>query len=327
MKLTLVLCRFALPVVMLACTAAVEAAEQSFPSRPLRMVVPFAPGGIADLSARIVGQKMGEILGQTVVIDNRGGAGGAIGGEIVAKAKPDGYTILLCSSSVVVINPLLSASSPYDPRRDLAPISLITASPYVLLVHPASPYASVRDLIAAAKAKPGGLNFGSAGTGSASHLVGEVFKSAANIDLTHVPYKGSGPAAIDLLSGQLDMMFDAISASLTNIKTGRLRPLGIATLKPFALTPDIPTISDAGVPGFEGATWQGICAPAHTPNVVIQTLSKAAVDAVKSPDIVQRFASLGVVGAGTSPTEFRAYIDSETVRWQKAIRDAGIKPQ
>lgn len=327
MKLTSALCRFSIPVVTLACMAGVEAAEQSFPSRPLRMVVPFAPGGIADLSARIVGQKMGEILGQTVVIDNRAGAGGAMGGEIVAKAKPDGYTILLCSSSVVVINPLLTANSPYDPRRDLAPISLITSSPYVLLVQPASPHSSMRDLIAAAKAKPGSINFGSAGTGSASHLVGEVFKSAANIDLTHVPYKGSGPAAIDLLSGQLQMMFDAISASLTNIKSGRLRPLGIATLKPFPLTPDIPTISDSGVPGFEGATWQGICAPAHTPNVVIQALSKAAMDAVKSPDIIQRFASLGVVGAGTSPAQFRAYIDSETARWEKAIRDAGIKPQ
>jgi tripartite-type tricarboxylate transporter receptor subunit TctC len=303
------------------------AASQAFPARPLRMVVPFAPGGIADLSARIVGQKMGDLLGQTVVIDNRGGAGGALGAETVAKAKPDGYTMLLCSSSVMVINPLLTGSTAYDPRRDFAGISLISSSPYVLLVHPASPYGSVRELIAAAKAKPGALNFGSAGVGSASHLVGEVFKSAAGVNLTHVPYKGAGPAAVDLLSGQLQMMFDAISASLPNIKAGRLRPLGIATLKPFPVTPDIPTISDAGVPGFEGTTWQGLCAPAKVAPPALQTLNAAAVEAVKAQDIVQRFASLGVIGVGTSPAEFRTFIESETARWQKVIRDAGIKIQ
>jgi tripartite-type tricarboxylate transporter receptor subunit TctC len=245
----------------------------------------------------------------------------------VAKAKPDGYTMLLCSSSVMVINPLLTGSTAYDPRRDFAGISLISSSPYVLLVHPASPLSSVRELIAAAKAKPGALNFGSAGIGSASHLVGEVFKSAAGVNLTHVPYKGAGPAAIDLLSGQLHMMFDAISASLPNIKAGRLRPLGIATLKPFPVMPDIPTISDSGVPGFEGTTWQGLCAPAKVPSPVLQALNAAAVEAVKSQDIVQRFASLGVIGVGTSPAEFRTFIQTETSRWQKAIRDAGIKIQ
>ncbi|HYC47413.1 MAG TPA: tripartite tricarboxylate transporter substrate binding protein [Burkholderiales bacterium] len=314
-----------LPLFVLLCST--YAAAQTFPARPLRLVVPFAPGGIADLSARIVGQKMEELLGQTVVIDNRGGAGGALGAETVTRAKPDGYTMLLCSSSVMVINPLLTGTSAYDPQRDLAGISLISSSPYVLLVHPASPFGSVRDLIAAAKAKPGALNFGSAGVGSASHLVGEVFKSAAGVNLTHVPYKGSGPAAIDLLAGQLHMMFEAISASLPNIKAGRLRPLGIATLKPFPVTPDVPTISEAGVPGFEGTTWQGLCAPAKTPAPVLQTLNKAAVEAVKSHDIAQRFASLGVIGVGTSPGEFRAFIQSETARWRKAIRDAGIKVQ
>jgi tripartite-type tricarboxylate transporter receptor subunit TctC len=227
----------------------------------------------------------------------------------------------------MVINPLLTGTTAYDPARDFAPISLITSSPYVLLLHPASPYASVRDLIAAAKAKPGALNFGSAGIGSASHLVGEHFKSAANVNLTHVPYKGAGPAAVDLMAGQLHMMFDAISASLGNIKTGRVRPLGIATLKPFPLTPDIPTISDSGVPGFEGTTWQGLCAPAHTPEAVLRTLNKTAIDAVKSPDVTQRFAALGVIGVGSSPAEFRAFIGAETARWQKAIRQAAIKVQ
>ena len=325
MQLPLVNRWLALSLLAVLCPA--HAAEHSFPVRPLRMVVPFAPGGIADLSARLVGQKMGELLGQTVVIDNRAGAGGAVGAETVARAKPDGYTILLCSSSVMVINPLLTGTTAYDPRRDFAPVSLISSSPYVLLLHPASPYGSVRELIAAAKAKPGAINFGSAGIGSASHLVGEVFKSAANVNLTHVPYKGSGPAAIDLMAGQLHMMFEAVSASLANIKAGRLRALGIATLKPFPLTPDIPTISDAGVPGFEGTTWQGLCTPARTPAPVLQTLNRTAVEAVKSPDTAQRFGSLGVIGVGTSSAEFRAFIQSETARWQKAIRDAGIKVQ
>jgi tripartite-type tricarboxylate transporter receptor subunit TctC len=234
--------------------------------------------------------------------------------------------MLLCSSSVVVINPLLAESSAYDPQRELAPVSLISSSPYVLLVNPRSPYASVRDLITKAKANPGTINFGSAGVGAASHLVGEVFKAAAKIDLTHVPYKGSGPAATALMAGQIDMVFDAVSAALPNIKSGRLRALGIATRKPFPLTPDIPTIEQAGVPGFEGGTWQGICAPAQTPAAVILQLNDTAVQAVKSKDVVERFKSLGIVGVGSSPEEFRAFIESETVRFQRAIRDAGIKP-
>lgn len=303
------------------------ASAQDFPNRPLRLVVPFAPGGIADLSGRIVGQKMGEVLGQYVVIDNRAGAGGAIGGNTVAKATPDGHTVLLCTSSVVVINPLLAARSIYDPQRELAPVSLLSSSPYVLLVHPSSPYKSVRDLIAAAKAKPGTINFGSAGVGAASHLVAEVFKASAGINITHVPYKGSGPAAVDLMSGRLDMAFDAISASLANIKAVRLRPLGIATPTPFPLTPDIPTIASAGVPGFEGGTWQGLCVPAQTPQPIVDRISRAAVEAVKSPDLAKRFASLGIVGVGTSASEFRAFIDSETARWRRAIQDAGIKRQ
>lgn len=302
------------------------AAAESFPSHALRMIVPFAPGGVADIVARIVGQQMGESFGQNVVIDNRAGAGGSIAGEITAKAKPDGHTILLCSSSVVVINPLLSLSLQYDPKRDLAPVSLLSSSPYVLLVHPSSPFANVRDLVAAARAKPGALNYGTAGIGSASHLVTEIFRSAANIQITHVPYKGTALATTDLLSGQLQMMFDAISASLPNIKAGRLRALGIATRKPFALTPNIPAISESGVPGFEGTTWQGLCAPGATPKPVIAALNKAAVQAVKSPELTERFASLGVEGVGSTPEEFRSFIRAELTRWEKAIKDAGIKP-
>ena len=318
--------RFACLPVFLALFAATTAA-QGFPDRPMRMIVPFAPGGVADIVARIVGQKMGETLGQTVVIDNRTGAGGAIAGETVAKARPDGYTILLCSSSVAVINPLLSPNTQYDPQRDFAAVSLVSFAPFVLLTHPASPLGSVRDLIAAARAKPGALTFGSAGVGSASHLVGEVFKSAAKVDLTHVPYKGTAIAANALLAGEIQLSFDSISAALPHLKSGRLRALGIATRKPSTLAPEIPTISDSGVPGFEGTTWQGMCAPAAIPRPVLQALSKAVVGAVKSPDIAQRFAALGVEGVGNSPEEFRAFITSEHARWGKAIREAGIKAQ
>ena len=302
-------------------------ASQSFPTRSLRMIVPFAPGGVADIVARIVGQKMGDTLGQTVVIDNRPGAGGSLAGEIVAKAKPDGYTMLLCSSSVVVINPLLSPNLQYDPQRVLAPVSLLSAAPYVLLVHPSSPYQSVRDLLAAAKAKPGALNYGTAGVGSASHLVSELFRSMAGIQIVHVPYKGTALASNDLLSGQLQMMFDSISAALPNIRAGRLRALGIATRKPSALAPDIAPISDNGVPGFEGTTWQGLCAPAATPSTILAQLNDAAVRSVKSPELRTRFAALGVEGVGSGSEEFRAYIKAELARWEKTIREAGIKAE
>lgn len=316
-----------IPIAISIAIVAPTASAQTFPSKPLRMIVPFAPGGVADIVARIVGQKMGESLGQNVVIDNRAGAGGSLAGEITAKARPDGHTILLCSSSVVVINPLLSPNLNYDPRRDLSTVSLISFSPYVLLVHPLSPFATVRDLIAAAKAKPGVLNYGSAGVGSASHLVGEVFRSMANIQLTHVPYKGTALAANDLLSGQLHMMFEAISASLPNIKAGRLRALGIGTRKPFPVTSTIPPISEAGVPGFEGTTWQGLCAPAATPRPIVAALHKAVLQSIKSPDVTERFSALGVEGVGSGPEEFRAFVNAELVRLEKAIREAGIKAQ
>ena len=319
--------RFATGLVLTLMASGASAATSAFPDRPLRMVVPFAPGGVADLVARIVGQKMGEDLGQTMVIDNRAGAGGSLAGEIAANAKPDGHTVLLCSSSVVVINPLLSPKMQYNPQRVLAPVSLLSSSPYVLLVQPSSPFGSVRELVAAAASKPGALNYGSAGVGSASHLAGEIFRSRANIQLTHVPYKGTAPATSDLMAGQVQMMFDAISAALPNIRSGRLRALGIATRKPFSLTPNIPTISEAGVPGYESTTWQGLCAPAATPQPVIAMLSASAVRAVKSQSVVDRFSALGVEGVGTSPDEFRAFIKSELQRWGKAIRDAGIKPE
>jgi len=304
----------------------VATAAQSFPDRPLRMIVPFAPGGVADIVARLVGQKMGENLGQNVVIDNRTGAGGSIAGDLITKARPDGYTFLLCTSSVAVFNPLLTPNAQFDPQRDLAPLSLVSSAPFVLLVPASSPANNVAELIALAKAKPGSLNFGSAGVGSASHLISELFVAATGIKATHVPYKGTAPATNDLLAGQIQMMMDSITASLPHIQSKRVRALGISTRKPFPLAPTIPTIA-ATVPGFEGTTWQGLCAPAGTPKPIIDTLSKAAITAVKSPEITERFAGLGVEGIGSTPDEFRAFHKAELAKWGKAIRDAGIKAQ
>jgi tripartite-type tricarboxylate transporter receptor subunit TctC len=303
-----------------------QAAVQPFPERPLRMIVPFAPGGIADIVGRIVAQKMGEVVGQTVVVDNRTGAGGSIGAEITAKARPDGYTLLLCTSSIVVYNPLLTPKLNYDAERDFAFLSVVTSAPFVLLVPANSPANSVQELVALGRAKPGWITFGSAGIGSASHLISEIFVSMTGIKATHVPYKGTVPATNDLLGGQLQMMFDSISASIQHIKSGRVRALGQSKRTRSALMPSIAPISDSGVPGFEGVTWQGMCAPAATPRPVVQVLSNAVIKAVKAPDTAEVFAGLGIEGIGSTPDEFRAFHKAEIAKWGKVIREAGIKP-
>ncbi len=301
--------------------------SQDFPSRPLRFVIPFAPGGPADVSARTLAVKLTETLGQNIVIDNRPGGGGIVAAEIVARARPDGHTILLCSTSVMVINPIVTPGVPYDALRDFAPVSLVSSSPYLLLTNAAFPATSVRELIAIAKTKPGTLNFGSAGIGSTSHLVAEIFRSMAGIDMTHVPYKGSALAATDLMAGQLQVLFESVSSALPNVNSGRLRALGISTLKRFALTPQVPPIAESGVPGYQAATWQGVCAPAGTPKPVLAVLNRTVVDAARAPATVQRYAALGAEAVGNTPEEFTAFVKAEIPRWTKAIRDSGARPQ
>ncbi len=301
------------------------ACAQEFPSRPIRFVIPFAPGGPADVSARTLSVKLAETLGQNIVIDNRPGGGGIVAAEIVARARPDGYTILLCSTSVMVVNPIVSPNAPYDPLRDFAPVSLISSSPYLLLTHANFPASSVKELISIAKAKPGALNFGSAGIGSTSHLVAEIFRSMAGIEMTHVPYKGSSLAANDLIAGQLQVLFESVSSALPNVNSGRLRALGISTLKRFALTPQVPPISESGVPGYQAATWQGVCAPAGTPKNVLATLNRSVVDAARAPSTVQRYAALGAEAVGGTPEEFLAFVKAEIPRWSRAIRDSGVQ--
>ncbi len=300
---------------------------QNFPSHPIRFVIPFAPGGPADVSARTLAVKLTETLGQNIVIDNRPGGGGIVAAEIVARARPDGHTILLCSTSVMVINPIVTPDVPYEALRDFAPVSLVSSSPYLLLTHATFPATSVKELVAIAKAKPGTLNFGSAGIGSTSHLVAEIFRSMAGIAMTHVPYKGSALAATDLMAGQLQVLFESVSSALPNVNSGRLRALGISTLKRFALTPQVPPIAESGVPGYQAATWQGVCAPAGTPKPVLAVLNRTVVDAARAPATVQRYAALGAEAVGTTPEEFTAFVKAEIPRWTKAIRDSGARPQ
>ncbi|MES2564069.1 MAG: tripartite tricarboxylate transporter substrate binding protein [Pseudomonadota bacterium] len=309
-------------VILLAATPASFA--QSYPTRPIRLVVPFPPGGTIDMVGRIVAQKLGERVGQTVVVDNRGGAGGVIGVDTVAKAASDGYTLCLCSSGALITSPMLLAKPPYDARRDFAPITTVVSVPYLLLTRPASNINSVRELLAIAKQKPGTLNYGSAGSGSTSHLAAAMFASVAGIQVVHVPYKGSAPAAADLMGGQLQFVFEAIGAATQYAKSGRLRALGISTEKRSSSLPDIPTISEAGVPGYQMTTWHSVCAPAATPAAVIEKLNRVIVTGVNEADTRDRLTALGTELYTGTPQALRELIALEAVRWKKLIPQLGI---
>ncbi len=307
----------------LLLTAHGSAADQAFPAKPVRIIVPFAAGGPTDIVARTVGQQLTFAFGQPVVVDNRPGAGGVVGADLAAKSPGDGYTLLLCSTGAMAINPGLLSSMPYDPVRDLAPITLVVTIPYLLLVNPSFPAQSVRELLALARSKPGQLNYGSAGTGTTSHLAMELFRSLAGIKVTHVPYKGSAPAATDLVGGQLQLLFDAPPSSLPFVRSGRLRALGISTLRRTPLLPDIPTIDEAGVPGYEVLTWSGICAPAGTPKTIIARLNQAIVQGVTRRETRERFAALGADVVANSPDEYRKFILAELAKWSRVIKESG----
>ena len=300
------------------------AAEKVFPTKPIRIIVPFAAGGPTDIVARTVGQQLTLTFGQPVVIDNRPGAGGVVGADLAAKSAPDGYTLLLCSTGAMAINPGLLPSMPYDPVRDLAPITLVVTIPYLLLVNPAFSAQSVKELLALARAKPGQLNYGSAGTGTTSHLAMELFRSMANIQVTHVPYKGSAPAATDLVGGQLQLLFDAPPSSLPFVRSGRLRAIGISTLRRTPLLPEMPTINEAGVPGYEVLTWSGICAPAGTPKAIVTRLNETIVHGVTNRETRDRFAALGADVVANSPDDYRKFIAAELAKWSRVIREAGV---
>ena len=298
---------------------------EDYPAKPVRFVVPFAPGGTTDVLARLIGEKLSVSLGQQFVIDNQAGAGGNIGTAQVAKAEPDGYTILMGTVGTHAINQSIYPRLPFDPIKDFAPVTLVATVPNVLVVNPEVLVHSVAELIELAKAKPGELNFASSGNGSSIHLSGELFKSMTGVDMVHVPYKGSGPAVVDLLGGQVEMMFDNLPSSAPQIKAGKLRPLGVTSKERSPTLPDVPTIAEAGVPGYEALSWFGVLVPAGTRDAIVAKLQNEIAKALADPAMRERFAELGAVPVGGTSAEFADLITAETAKWAKVVQDAGIK--
>jgi len=318
---------FMLGVIAAPCVLAgtpAGAAEPAFPSRPIRMLVGFSPGGGTDVAARIIGRKLAESWGQQVVVDNRAGAGGLVAFEIVARANPDGYTLLATSPSFA-IQPALSARLPFDPLRDFAPVTLASAAPYVLVLYPAIEAKSVKELIALAKARPGQLNYASGGIGSAQHLTAELFRLMAGIDIVHVPFKGAVNVP-DVIAGRVQMLFSGVPQALPHLQAGRLRGLGVTTPARSPAVPDLPTIAEAGVPGFEVTVWYGILATGGTPQPVLERLNAGFVAALRAPEVRQQLTALGLEPVGNPAAEFGAKIRTELKQWADVVKRAGIKP-
>jgi tripartite-type tricarboxylate transporter receptor subunit TctC len=310
---------------LLLAGAIVLANAADYPSRPITLVVGFPPGGASDILARIVANKLSSLLGQPFVIDNRPGAGGNVAGEVVAHAAPDGYTLLLGNNAILATNASLYKAIGFEAEKDFAPITLIGTQANVLVVNLDLPAHSLDELIALAKAKPGKLNFASSGYGLAAHLAGELFKTEAHIDIVHVPYKGSAPALQDVIAGQDQMMFATTSGAMGVIKGGQVRPLAVTTLKRTASLPDIATIDELGIKGFDATTWHGLVAPADTPRPIIETLHRATVEALNDPGVRHSLDELGVDIVGDTPEQFGAYIKSEIPKWAAVIKASGAK--
>ena len=308
-----------------ALAAAPMAGAQAYPAKPIRIVVPFPPGGATDILARAVAQKLTDAWGQAVVVDNRPGAGGNIGSEIVAKAAPDGYTLEMGTVGTHAINASLYAKMPYDHVKDFAPVILVAGVPNVLVVNPSLPVSSVQDLIAYAKANPGKLNFASSGNGTSIHLAGELFKVMAGVQMTHIPYKGSAPALQDLIGGQVQLMFDNLPPSLPHIKAGKLRALAVTSATRSSALPDTPTIAESGLPGFEASSWFGVLAPAGTPPAIIARLNAEIGAWLASAEAKEKMLALGANIGGGSPEDFARHIAAETAKWQKVVKASGAK--
>ena len=298
-------------------------AADTYPVRPIRMIVAYPPGGGTDRVGRAMAERLSGQLGQNVVVDNRGGATGNIGTELAARAAPDGYTLLMGNVAPNAVNVSLFRKLPFDPVKDFAPVSLVAVTPNILVAHPSQPVKTVKDLVALAKAKPGTLNFPSAGVGSSSHLAGEMLKSMAKIDMVHVPYKGGGPALIAMISGQVQIMFATLPAAMPHVKSARVRPIAMTTAKRSRAMPDLPTIAESGVTGYEAATWYGLLAPARTPQPVINRLHGEVVKILAGPTR-QRLEAQGFEPDGGTPAAFAAYIKSEIAKWANVIKTAGI---
>jgi tripartite-type tricarboxylate transporter receptor subunit TctC len=309
---------------VLATIGSAHAAD--YPNRPIRLLVPYAPGGPVDISARIVAQKLTDAFGQQVIVDNRAGGGGNIAVEIVAKSAPDGYTLLMGANGTNAINPSLYPKLAVDPVRELAPLGLVASSPMILVAHPSLPAGSVKELVALAKAKPGTINFASSGSGSTAHLSSELLKMMAGVQIVHIPYKGAGPALTDLVAGQTQFMITGVSSTLPFVKSGKLKALGVSSEKRLAILPDVPTVAEA-LPGYEVITWYGVFAPVATPKPITEKLAEALKRIVASPDAKERFAALGADANYLPPDQFAAMIRTETAKWAKVIRESGAKPE
>jgi len=310
---------------VIALAFSLQTFAQNYPVKPVRLIVPFAAGGNVDITARQIAPGLSELLGQNFIVDNRVGAGGVIGAEAVAKAAPDGYTLMMGSNSTVSVAPSLYPKLAYHPVRDFAPVSLVATTPFVLVVHPSVPVKSVKELIALAKTKPGRLAMASGGTGSSNHLVGELFQSLTGAKFTHVPYKGAGPAGVDLMAGQVDLLFDQLSSSVGPLKSGRIRALAVTSAARTAVFPEIPTMKEAGVADFEVTNITGVLAPAGTSAEIIGRLNAAILKVLGSASVKERFAGLALEPAPSTPEQFSVYIKEDFARWTKVVKDASIK--
>ena len=306
--------------------AAAQGAPDPYPAKPVRIIIGLAPGGGTDIQARLFAQKLSEGFGRSFVVENRTGAGGTVAYALIAKSPPDGYT-LLGATSGYTITPSVYSKLPYDPIKDFAPISLVAQAPFLLLTHPALPVRSVKDLLALARAKPGVLDCGSAGHGSSTHMAFELFKSLSGAKITHIPYKGTGPALIDGIAGQVHMLFGNVLSTMTHVKAGRLRALAVTTARRSTVLPELPTVAEAGVPGYEDTTWFGMIAPAGTPPAIINRLNAELIKAARSAEVVERLAPDGGEPVGNSPEQFAQLINAEIERWRKVVKSAGIKPE
>ncbi len=302
-----------------------QAQAGNWPDRPLRLIVPFPPGGSTDTVARAIAEKLRERLGQPVVVDNRGGAGGTIGSDIAAKSPPDGYTMLIGTSSTHAIAPGVFTALPYQPTTDFAPVTLIGAATVMLVTIPSVPADSVAELIALAKAKPELLTFASSGNGGVSHLIGEYFKSRAGIEMLHVPYKGDTPMIADLLGGQVSLAFGTAVAFLPHVQKGALKALAVTSAKPSPVAPGLPTVAESGLPDFEALQWFGILMPAGTPKPIVDRMNREIVSVLQTPEIKGRFETMGIEVAGGTPESFTTFMAEEAAKWQKIAKDAGVK--
>lgn len=302
-------------------------AQSQWPTRPIRMVIGYPPGGSTDVAGRLLAEQLGRRLGQQVVVENRAGAGGTVGASSVVRAESDGYSLLLAASPEVSIAPVTRKAMPYDPVRDLQPITLVGQVPFFLVVNPNVPAKTLAEFIAHAKANPGKLSYSSFGNNTSNHLAGELFKALAGVDTVHVPYKGSGPSIVDLIGGQVQYTFDTPPAVLEHVRAGKLRALAVATRERLASAPQVPTFAEAGLPGFSGGTWFGLFAPAKTPRVLIERLNAETVALLKSPELSKTFADRGIVASPQTPEEFASFVQSEVDKWTSLAAKVGITAQ